>query len=76
MQQYVNGEASTSDFFGFASISGSSADSNRKPEALSNTTEKPLTEKKERAEGIPQGEMAPVSTSHQRRFSIDWDPLR
>ncbi|KAI4177062.1 MAG: hypothetical protein LQ343_000543 [Gyalolechia ehrenbergii] len=76
VQQYVNGEASTSDFFGFASISGSSADSNRKPEALSNTTEKPLTEKKERAEGIPQGEMAPVSTSHQRRFSIDWDPLR
>ncbi|KAL9027233.1 MAG: hypothetical protein Q9196_004221, partial [Gyalolechia fulgens] len=76
VQQYLNGEVSSSDFFGFTSVPESSAESNPEPEALINTTEKPLTEKTERAEGIEQGEIAPVPTAQQRRFSVDWDPVR
>lgn len=76
VQQYVNGEVSTVDLFGFTSIPGSSAENNREPENLINTTEKPLTEKIDRVEGIAQGEITPLPTSQQRRLSVTWDPAR
>ncbi len=71
VQQHVKGEASTADY-GFSSR----VPTIEEPEALVNTTELSLTEKTEAAEDIQQGEVTPISTAQQRRFSVDWDPIQ
>lgn len=72
----MKGEESTSDFLGFASIPVAPAEQEQEPELPFNTTETPLTEKTEPAERIEQGEVKPVPTVQQRRFSVDWDPIQ
>ncbi|KAI4123009.1 MAG: hypothetical protein LQ338_005496 [Usnochroma carphineum] len=74
VQQYVEGEASTTDF-GFSSIPHPPFEQEKKPEAPVDTTEMPLTEKPEPAEALEQGEIKPMPTTQQRRFSVDWDPM-
>lgn len=71
MQQHVKGEASTTDY-GFSS----DVPTIKEPEALVDTTERPLTEKTELVEEIQQGELTPIPTVQQRRFSVDWDPIQ
>lgn len=67
----MKGEASTTDY-GYSSL----VLTIKEPEALVNTTELPLTEKTELAEEIQQGELTPIPTVQQRRFSVDWDPIQ
>ena len=74
VQQYVEGEAFRGDF-GFPSM-GLSVGQADEPKALTSTTEPQLTDKTELAEGIQAGEVRPVPTAQQRRFSVDWDPRR
>ncbi|CAF9909017.1 MAG: glycogenin glucosyltransferase [Heterodermia speciosa] len=74
VQQYVKGE----DFNGdipFSSISPSLKE-RQEPEAPTNTTETQLTDRIELAEGVHSGEVKPVPTVQQQRFSVDWDPIR
>jgi len=71
VQQHVKGEASTTDY-GFSSV----IPTIKEPEALVDTTERPLTEKTELVEEIQQGELTPIPTVQQRRFSVDWDPIQ
>ncbi|KAL8726361.1 MAG: hypothetical protein Q9166_006768 [cf. Caloplaca sp. 2 TL-2023] len=74
VRQYVTGETSTSEL-GFSSIPGPSAISETPAEAQVNMTEQPRTEMAEPAEAIEQREVKPTPTVHQRRFSVDWDPI-
>ena len=74
VQQYVKGEAFRSDF-GFSSM-GYPIGQTDEPEASISTTEPQLTDKTELAEGIQAGEIRPIPTAQQRRFSVDWDPRR
>ena len=73
-QQYVKGETSRTDY-GFSSVL-SREDELEEPEAALHTTEPSLTDKTDLAEDIQQGEVTPMPTAQQRRFSIDWDPIR
>ncbi|KAL8996257.1 MAG: hypothetical protein Q9169_004188 [Polycauliona sp. 2 TL-2023] len=68
VQQYVKGETPATNF-GALSVSPPPV------EASAVSTEAPLTETKERAEALDQGEITPTPTVEQRRFSIDWDPI-
>ena len=61
--KYVKGEISSTDY-------------SFTPEAPVHTTEPSLTDKTDLAEGIQQGEVTPVPTAQQRRFSVDWDPMQ
>ena len=63
VQQYVKGETSSTDY-GSSSVR-SQEDELEEPEAALHTTEPSLTDKTDLAEDI-----------QQRRFSIDWDPIR
>ena len=74
VQQYVEGEASRGDF-GFSSF-GPSVGQIDNPEASTSTMERQLTDKTELAEGMQAGEVKPVPTVQQRRYSVDWDPRR
>ena len=74
VQQYVKGETSSS-IYGFSSVR-SQKDELEEPEAPAHTTEPSLTDKTDLAEDIQQGEVTPIPTAQQRRFSIDWDPIR
>ena len=74
VQQYVEGEASSSDF-GFSTVR-SSVNELREPEAAVHSTEPSLSEETDLAEGLHKGEVKPTPTVEQRRYSIDWDPLR
>ena len=74
VQQYVKGETSSTDY-GFSSV-GSREDELEEPEAALHTTEPSLTDKTDLAEDIQQGEVTPMPTAQQRRFSVDWDPIR
>ena len=67
----MKGEASTNDY-GFSS----SVPRIEEPEGSTVTAELPLTDKTEPAEQIQRGEVTPLPTSQQRRFSVDWDPIR
>ena len=73
MQQYVKGETSSTDY-GFASVQP--LDESKEPEALVHSTEPLLSDKTDLAEDIQQGEVTPIPTVQQRRFSIDWDPIQ
>ena len=73
-QQYVKGETSSTDY-GFSSVL-SREDELEEPEAALHTTEPSLTDKTNLAEDIQQGEVMPMPTAQQRRYSIDWDPIR
>ncbi|KAI4204206.1 MAG: hypothetical protein LQ348_001295 [Seirophora lacunosa] len=75
VQQYVQGETTTTDF-GYSSIPEPLIGKGREPEASVITTERPLTEKTEPAEELDQGEVKPMPTVQQRRYSVDWDPIR
>ena len=73
VQQYVKGEGSNGfEFFSAASSIGEI----QEPEVSTNTAEPQLTDKTGLAEGVPLGEVKPVPTAQQRRFSVDWDPIR
>lgn len=74
VQQYVKGETSSTDY-GFSSVQPQD-DELEEPEAPIHTTEPSLTDKTDLAEDIQQGEVTPMPTAQQRRFSIDWDPIR
>ena len=74
VQQYVKGEEINSDF-GFFSTDPSLG-ARQEPEAPTNTTEPQLTDRTELAEGVHSGEVKPVPRVQQRRFSVDWDPIR
>ena len=74
VQQYVKGEDYNSDFAFFST--GHSSRERQEPEARTNTTEPQLTDGTEFAEGVHSGEVKPVPTVQQRRFSVDWDPIR
>ena len=39
-------------------------------------TEQQLTEKTEPVEDLDRGDVKPVPTVQQRRFSVDWDPIQ
>ena len=73
-QQYVKGETSST-YYGFSSVL-SREDELEEPEAALHTTEPSLTDKTNLAEDIQQGEVMPMPTAQQRRYSIDWDPIR
>ncbi|KAL8701859.1 MAG: hypothetical protein Q9201_004687 [Fulgogasparrea decipioides] len=75
VQQHVKGGALTSDY-GFASGPSSSLVQSMTSKVADNTAEKPLTEKADPAEGIDRGEHQPTPAAQQRRFSVDWDPIR
>ncbi|KAL9603278.1 MAG: hypothetical protein Q9219_001300 [cf. Caloplaca sp. 3 TL-2023] len=64
MQQYVKGEASTSDSFGLSSTAT----------PLTNTAEIPMTEETEPVDTIQHSEVRPLPTTQQRRYFVDWDP--
>ena len=70
--QLVKGETSSTDY-GFSSLRPKN-DVLEEPEASLHTTEPPLTDKTNLAEDIQQGEVTPIPTAQQRRYSIDWDP--
>lgn len=74
VQQYVKGETSSTDY-GFSSVRPQEDDP-EKPEAPVHTTEPSLTDKTNLAEDIQLGEVTPMPTAQQRRFSIDWDPMQ
>ena len=74
VQQYVKGETSSTDY-GFSSVQPQD-DELEEPEAPIHTTEPSLTDKTDLAEDIQQGEATPMPTAQQRRFSVDWDPVR
>ena len=74
VQQYVKGETSSTDY-GFSSVR-SREDELEEPEAPIYTTEPSLTDKTDLAEDIQQGEVTPMPTAQQRRFSVDWDPIQ
>ena len=79
VQQHVKGEASTADY-GYSSAAPAipSMLQIQEPEA-SASTEQPLLDKQDPAEGIIQGDLLPVRTAEQRRFSapqVQWDPAR
>ena len=71
MQQHVNDElaGTESDLYQFSSKS-------EEPEAAVHTTESPLTDKADLARDLDNGEVQPIRTAEQRRYSIDWDPLQ
>ncbi|KAI4140234.1 MAG: hypothetical protein LQ341_003923 [Variospora aurantia] len=75
VQQYVRGEITTTDF-GISSIPEPLIAEGGKPEASIILTEQPLTERTEHAEELDHGEVTPIPTVQQRRYSIDWDPIR
>ena len=70
VQQHVQGESSSTDY-GYSSA-GPFVEEN----APVNTTEKPLTEKPDLIEEIHKGEAASTIIVQQRRYSVDWDPLK
>ena len=74
VQQHVKGEESNGGFYLFST--DSSVRERQEPEASTNNTELQLTDKTELAEGVHSGEVKPVPTAQQRRFSVDWDPIR
>ncbi|KAL6713365.1 glycogenin glucosyltransferase [Lecanora helva] len=74
VQRYVKGETSNTDYG--VSSSGLSAETAQEPEASVHTAEPPLAEKTEPAEDLQKGFVEPTPTVQQRRYSIDWDPLR
>ena len=74
VQQYVKGETSSTDY-GFSSM-GPQKDELEEPEASVHTTEPSLTDKTDLAEDIQKGEVTPMPTIQQRRFSVDWDPIQ
>ena len=73
VQQYVKGETSSTDY-GFASVRP--LDVFKEPTTPVHSTEPSLTDKTDLAEDIQQGEVTPIPTAQQRRFSIDWDPIQ
>ena len=74
MRQYVTGEASTIDYD--LSAIGPSVGDKAWPEAPIDTTEPQLTDKTELAEDLESGDATPTPTAQQRKFSVDWDPIR
>lgn len=74
VQQYIKGEA-TGTGYEFP-LTGISANKVEEPEAPVHTTEPSLTDKSELAEDLHKGEVQPISTAEQRRYSVDWDPLQ
>ncbi|MCJ1263156.1 glycogenin glucosyltransferase [Lobaria immixta] len=68
VQQYVQGESSSANY-GY-----SSAGPFFEVHTPVNTTEKPLTEKTKLIEEIHKGEVEPIHSAQQRRYSVDWDP--
>lgn len=75
VQQYVRGEITTTDF-GISSIPEPLIAEGGEPEASIILTEQPLTERTEHAEELDHGEVTPIPTIQQRRYSVDWDPIR
>jgi len=71
VQQYVKGEASSTDY-GFFTV-GPLAD---EPEVPVHTIEPWLTNKIDLAEELQKGEVIPTPTPQRRRYSVDWDPLQ
>ena len=47
-----------------------------RPEPSATSTEPQLTEKTEPVEDFDRGDVKPVPTVQQRRFSVDWDPIQ
>ena len=74
MQRYVKGETSSTDY-GYSSVRPQE-DKLEEPEALVHSTEPSLTDKTDLAEEIQLGEVRPMPTAQQRRFSVDWDPIQ
>ena len=77
VQQYVKGEASSTDY-GLASL-GASVPVAPESKPPTTSTELPLTEKPEHGESLAQGEVQPIPTAEQRRFSapmMEWDPIQ
>lgn len=74
VQRYVKGEESDNDFDLFSG--GPSVGRRDKPEGHTSTTEPQLSDKTELAEDIQSGEVKPIPTIQQRRFSVDWDPIQ
>ena len=71
VQQYVKGETSSTDYGSVQPL-----DEFQEPEAPVYSTEPSLSDKTDLAEDIQQGEVTPIPTAQQRRFSIDWDPIQ
>lgn len=79
VQQHVKGEVSTTDY-GYSSAASAipSIPQIREPEAPA-STEQPIMDRQDTAESIIQGDVIPVRTVEQRRFSapqVHWDPAR
>ena len=76
VQQYVTGEGLGTEY-GFASMPvGLEKDTLGEPEPPVHTTEPPLTDQANSAEGDEEGKARPPTTGNLRRFSTDWDPMR
>lgn len=74
VRQYVKGEESYNDFDFFSG--GPSVGRRDESEGATKTTEPQLSDKTELAEGLQSGEVKPIPTLQQRRFSVDWDPIQ
>lgn len=73
VRQYVNGEASSTEYD--ESSVGVSLGDISQPQAPPDNTEPRLSDKTDLAEDLEKGEVTPVPTAQQRRYSIDWDPI-
>ncbi|MCJ1404946.1 glycogenin glucosyltransferase [Xylographa trunciseda] len=84
VQQYVKGEDSINEEYGYSSFEPSITELYAKESSghdiLTSSAEQPFSEKAEVVqEGVRQGDVLPVPTVEQRRFSApssDWDPIR
>ncbi|KAL9045053.1 MAG: hypothetical protein Q9214_001855, partial [Letrouitia sp. 1 TL-2023] len=73
VQRHVNGEASTSSF-GFSSIIERSTGEDSMISV--DKIEEPMTDTAKIIERVEQGDVHPVPTTQQRRYSVVWDPIR
>ena len=70
----MKGEESVDEFDLFSG--GPSVGRRDEPGGATSTTEPQLSDKTELAEDIQSGEVKPIPTIQQRRFSVDWDPIQ
>ena len=73
VRRYVKGEESNNEFDFFV---GPSVGRRDEADGLTSTTEPQLSDKSELAEDIQSGDIKPIPTIQQRRFSVDWDPIQ
>ena len=70
----MKGEESNNEFDLF--LGGPSVGRRDEAEGSTRATEPQLSDKTELADDIQSGDIRPIPTIQQRRFSVDWDPIQ